>query len=261
MKKHLIFILLFILPNLLIIAQEKVDLNPTAKNFSVEVDFTPFNQTTPISINSFKGKYFIDNKTALRIGFNFDNGNNSFEEPASTNSDSPLYDKTSEKYTVFGISPGFEIHFLESTRVSPYFGFQINYENKISKATYEEYERGEYNGNDYDYTLNKTEYKNSWRTISTYTQNTNWGTQTYTSQGIGERGYSSLGANLILGADFYIVKHLYLGLELGFGYNSVRYKEIEIDSESAQDVVKYPESKTSEFGLNVNNAIRLGFWF
>lgn len=260
MKKHLFFITLFILPNLLLLAQEKEDLNPSVKCFSVEVDFTPFNQTTPISISSFKGKYYLNNKTALRLGFNFDNKSNSFETPTYTNSDSPLYEKTSENYTVFGISPGFEIHFLKSSRVSPYFGFQVNYENKSSEATYEEYDL-EYNNGDYDYILHPTEYRNAWKTISTYTQTTTWGISTYTVEGIGERGYTSLGANVILGADFYIVKHLYLGLELGFGYNSVRYKEVEIDSESADDVVKYPESKTSEFGLNVNNAIRLGFWF
>ena len=127
-------------------------------------------------------------------------------------------------------------------------------------CTYKEYERG-YDAVGYDYQVNEVKYENAWRTIYTITQNTGWGPQATTSRNIGERAYQQFGANVVLGTDFYIVKHLYLGVELGLGYTSKTFKEVRTDSKYSEDDVIYPEAKTTELGLNVNSAIRLGFWF
>jgi hypothetical protein len=75
-----------------------------------------------------------------------------------------------------------------------------------------------------------------------------------------QRGYNSLKVNAVLGADVYIIKHLYMGVELGLGVNSIKYKEVVIKKDGNFDK-KYPEATDFGFGLNFNNAIRLGFWF
>ena len=42
--------------------------------------------------------------------------------------------------------------------------------------------------------------------------------------------------------------------------NSLKYKEVEVKVDGVIKE-KYPVSTDSGFGLNVNNAIRLGVWF
>lgn len=234
-------------------------LRPSKNNFSIEVDFMPFNFDGPIGLNSFRGRFFFNDKLALRTGFNFDNKKNVYETPANTPDDIKLFNEYEEKYNMYGINTGIEFHILNSKRISPYIGFDISFENKSSSALYKEYFI-EYNYpyNDYDITQQTTEITNAWEgDISYYIDQ--WGNIIYVYE-ISERAYRSFGFNAVLGTDIYIVKHLYLGFELGVGYNTIKYKEIEVNVDNALDE-RYPESTENKIGLNVKNAIRLGFWF
>ena len=147
---------------------------------------------------------------------------------------------------MLGVTPGVEYHFLNSKRFSPYVGVIAGYENKTSKGVYEDVQQI-FTGGTLTYKMAKTETKNAWNGTSAL--------GTYN-----ERGYSKLSFNAVLGADFYIMKHLYMGLELGVGYNILVYKEIEVSIDGSLDT-KIPKAKENDFGVNVNNAIRLGFWF
>jgi len=219
---------------------------PSKNNLSVEVNFKPFSSDAPISIDGLRGRLFLGNKIAIRLGCNFATKKLYHETPVEYNN-TTYYNTDEEKYTVLGLSTGVEYHFLNSKRFSPYVGAIVGYENKTSKAIYEDIDP-EYTGGAYSYKMTRTEVKNAWNQFT--------GTESYFEQ----RGYSSIACNFVLGADIYIMKHLYMGLELGIGYNALFYKNIEVTTDGILDR-KIPKAKETGIGVNVNNAIRLGFWF
>jgi hypothetical protein len=224
---------------------------PSKNNFTVEVNFNPFNSATPIFINGFRGRYFLNDKIAIRTGFNIDYTKKHAEVP-ETYSGAIYYSTTDESYTTLGVSTGFEYHFLKTKRFSPYFGLIVGYENKTSSSTYNNV------NSDYpDYTVDVTDIKNAWQ--QTYLIEYGGGYYQVVTD-ISERGYSKLSANVVMGADFYPFQHFYLGLELGFGYNAIFYKEAIYNLNGVFEK-KYPKANDSNVGINVNNAIRVGYWF
>ena len=77
-----------------------------------------------------------------------------------------------------------------------------------------------------------------------------------------ERAFNSFGGNLLLGADFFLVKNMYFGFELGLGYEMIKYKQVEyVISSDVRETETIPSSKSSDFGFFFNNSIRLGIWF
>lgn len=240
------------------IAQDENEkmLRPAKNNFSFEVDFMPFNLDKPIVLNSFRGRYFFSEKLALKIGFNFENVKNVYETPANTPDDIMLFNESEEKFNVMGLQTGIEYHFLNSRKLSPYVGIDIGFENKTSCASYKDYTIDYYYYDDYEVITTTTEISNAWETSYYIDQ---WGNLVYINDG-NERAYTSYGVNLLLGADIYIIKHLYLGFEIGLGAYIYKYKEIEVKVDEKVEQI-YPESTANNYGLNVNNAIRLGVWF
>jgi hypothetical protein len=244
-KKLLMFILSLMTVSLVAQEESATTFKPSKNNFSVEVNFTPFNGATLISVNGFRGRLFLNEKMALRLGATFDMQHNEAEFPVQLNG-ATYYSKDDQQYTTLGIMPGFEYHFLTTPRFSPYAGISAGYENKTSKGSYEDpYYNG---GSTSSIYIMKTEAKNSWLAGSSSTY--------YYDQ----RGYSMLSVNLLMGADIYILKHLYMGFEFGFGYDALFHKKIEItvDGVSKPEV---PKSMSGGFGFNADNAIRLGYWF
>ena len=232
---------------------------PSKNNFSFEVDFMPFNFDKPINLNTFRGRFFFNEKIALRVGFNFKNKKNYSENPADLNNDDiMMFNTIDEKYTVIGVNTGFEYHLLNSKRISPYIGIDFGFENKSSNATYEDVIEQYNYPNDYTYEIRKTEYENSWGG-SVYVYDPNTGYLYFHEEPI-ERAYTKFSVNAVLGADIYIIKHLYLGFEIGLGYNSITDKEVEVKVDGNLEN-KYPKGKDGFTGLNANNAIRLGVWF
>jgi hypothetical protein len=239
---------LFILAGFTLKAQDEAGnpFRPSKNNFSVEVNFKPFSSDAPISIDGFRGRLFLSNKLAIRVGCNFAMEKIYSETPVENNN-TTYFNSDDERYTVLGVHTGVEYHFLNSKRFSPYVGIVVGYENETSKAVYEDLSM---DGTSYPYTYRmvKTEVKNSW-----YYSSGSSGTYH-------ERGYSMFSCNAVLGADFYLMKHLYMGIELGIGYNAMFYKEIEVTVDGVLDS-KIPKAKETNSGIGVNNSIRLGFWF
>ena len=135
----------------------------------------------------------------------------------------------------------------------------------------------DYDIKDYVYNKIETNLDGAWRRVELVEMSYNdpfggsgyrmYQKTNYTS----ERAFSSYGLNLLLGTDVFIYKNLYMGFELGIGYEMIKYKQIQLeikdsgetDPESIKDNIStYPSSKTSDVGFYYNNSIRLGvcFW-
>ena len=231
---------------------------PTKGNFSLELDFLPFSENGPIDLQSFQSRYFLSPQLALRTGFNFDRVKNTDEIPRvyqMNGNDIMKFDKYEMDYTLYGITAGIAWHFFQDSRVSPYAGIDIGYEGKSAKYN------DEINNYDYGYPSGefkvvKTEIENGWGIGElVYDQ---WGNLVYTFA-VNNRAYNAFKANLVAGTDIYIMKHFYAGLELGFGLTTIKYQEVTVKQDEVI-TLKFPEKTSSTFGLNFNNAIRIGFW-
>lgn len=128
-----------------------------------------------------------------------------------------------EKFVEFGIHPGYEYHLEGTERLSPYWGIELNFVNRNCEREYTGATTGVLIGSN--------------------------GT---------DRAFSSFGMNFFVGADYYILKHIYLGVELGYGFESKTNKEVKLN-----DATRPLYSKEQEFdaGVNFNSAIRLGICF
>lgn len=267
---------LLLIPFLIFPQADSISKFPIAKDFMIEINFNPFGNEGVFSFENLQTKYWINNKTALRLGLQFDFTNNSTTEEDYKSDD--VYKPTfSEKSFLVGFKPGMEFRIMPDSRISPYWGFEFSYLNKSSSSEYVEYNRM-YDVDIKDYVYNKieTNLDGAWRKIDfvemSYTDP--WGGSGYRmyqkTDYASERGFSSYGLNLLLGTDVFVYKNLYMGFELGIGYEMLKYKQIKLeindsgvtDPESIEDNIStYPSSKTSDFGFYYNNSIRLGVCF
>jgi hypothetical protein len=67
-----------------------------------------------------------------------------------------------------------------------------------------------------------------------------------------ERGFLLLELNFITGADFYISKNLFMGIEMGFGLQSVTDSEVTLGVTGESDVTLLNKASTTEVGINFN---------
>lgn len=233
-------------------------LKPGGGDISFEVSFYPNDPFSPINMEYLRGRFFLSNNIAVRLGIDY--STKSTQEESENIAYEYSYgnqviayqapnDVFEQSFTVIGFHPGIEYHFLtENKRISPYFGGEIYFSRKFSSAKITDYNISEdydYNSGGYIYshTEYEYEYENSW---------------TYGS----ERAYSLLGLNAIIGTDVYLTKHFFMGIEFGLGYQMVKNLEVkEKNITRNTDIVIDPENKQSNIGLYINNAIRLGFWF
>jgi hypothetical protein len=178
----------------------------------------------------FKMRMFLSEKQAFRLGVDLAMAsekstiNNGTNKPESTLKNS---------YFVFGLHPGIEMHYKGTDRLSPYSGAEIGFVMKSSKGSCDNL-----NGNAND----KKETKKVW------TDGTN-------------QAFSSLGLNLFTGFDYYVLKSLYLGAEIGFGFATVTDAETTVTTTAGNTTteVKTPKSSGMNLGFNYNAAIRLGW--
>jgi hypothetical protein len=127
------------------------------------------------------------------------------------------------------IRPGYEWHLAGTERLSPYFGVEADIAFKNSS----------YEDTDEDAYVEKID--GAWSTGGT------------------ERGFNRFGLNFIVGADFYVARRVYIGTEFGFGFQNIRYADIEVTSPDNEDPIK--GGTTFQLGPNFNSSLRLGFAF
>ena len=216
------------------------DYMQSAGSHSFEVSFNPSNifatggDAFSLINGTVKYRNFSTAQKALRIGLNvnFQNYTDIIQQ-----ADEDVNLKELKQYTtVYGITlmPGFEKHFDVSDRISPYVGAQaiISYKQTSEKT---EYEDGD--------SIETIEYINS--------------------AGHAGDGYLAFGPGVFTGVDYYFVKRLYIGVEVGFAfqyYSMLSAKKIDSGDSDNNDEYKNGSQMYFGPGLTTGN-IRLGWTF
>ena len=204
-------------------AQEN-EFKPEAGDFSTEVNFKPF-ASSPLNIDLIRLRRFIDDENALRIGFmvNLDR---------MEDANNSLNDEDHELYQSIEVTfqPGFERHFEGTERLSPYVGIEAELTIKSSKAEIEE-------------ELITTNIEGAW------------------SENGSNRGFTRLGMNLLFGADYYIAREVFIGVEFGWGYHLYKQSEISITHDEFDAANEIDGGSDMESRSFIRNGFRLGFNF
>jgi Outer membrane protein beta-barrel domain len=202
------------------------------------------NASTPIGgTPTLKFRYFLKDNIAFRLGFTARRSADN-TEPNTTTTTSPVptvplpfvpSTTTFNSDTTFGVNLGIEKHFKGSDRLSTFVGADLLIGTRSSFVE----------------TVNNTAIA----TTTTTTDKNNFG-----------RTYFGLG--LITGADYYIAKKVYLGVELGISFLRLSDKDRVQTTDSVVSGVSSTTEVTtstggSEFELTtaLNGGIRIGYQF
>lgn len=234
---------------------------PGKGNFMVEINAHPFSEAGVFSIDRLQMKYWTGDKFLLRLGLEYDGKKNSAKE-SDYPAEERLKDTFLEKSNLFGLHAGFEYRILGKSKISPYVGLELSYRTKSSSSKYEDHDIDDFFG----FVTVVDEIKNGWRYTETFYVPNRGYTTVYHYDG--ERAFNEFSCNLLLGTDFYFVKNMYFGFEIGLGYNKTAYKDIvyynDIRSEHHIQIeggtIAAPEKK-NEFRFFSNSSIRFGVWF
>lgn len=199
------------------------DFKPAGGEKNIEVNFAPLGGS-PISINNLRFRYFTSSDMAIRVGFSVASSSSTDITLGGTNNDIEIEDKSS----TFGltINPGIEKHFAGTDRLSPYVGAELNF--NLTSTT----------------DLNQSINANGDGTDEAETTD----------------GSTTFGLNLLVGADWYFSKHIYMGTEVGFGFASTSNADTEFTPATGPSVSS-PNGSSFDLGPNFNSSIRLGFLF
>ena len=186
-----------------------------------------------------KFRYFLKNDIAVRLGFSaFRSASDSeptittVTAPTPTPAPPPGSTSNFSSNTVFGINIGAEKHFKGSDRLSTYVGADLVFGTRSSYTETVTNPSGDY-----------TKDKNN-------------------------NGSNYLGLALLTGADYYIAKKVYLGVELGLSVvRSTEKDRVQSTQVTAGSVVSTSEKTTatngSDFDLETKllGGVRLGYQF
>ncbi len=175
-----------------------------------------------------RGRYFLSNNLALRLGFNLTS--NGTKENVYSGTGALGYVR--ENNTLFLVNLGIEHHFKGTHRLSPYVGGDILI-----------------GVNSFNRTLENTNG-------TTFVNNFNQEVKGPNSLSFGIRG--------VFGADYYISKNLYLGAEAGLGFTSTTAGETTITTTigGATTTNNFKSTGTSfNFSPTVVTGVRIGFVF
>ena len=164
---------------------------PENMSFSTELNYSPGGATTDgqFSLPDYgaKVRLHLNEKMAVRLKLGLNTSTDKDVTYYESPTDQKEYERNSkESITTFSIMPGFEYHFTKYERISPYVGGEIGLLTSTAKTKTDNTENDD-----------KTETKRP---------------------GLG------FGVNVFTGVDVYLCKGLYLGFELGLGYDSMNYK-------------------------------------
>jgi len=155
---------------------------PAAGDNTLELQLAPLG-AAPFSMGGIRYRRFLDATTALRATVYVGYTNTS----EVTTQEGPGQEELRTRNSSFeiGLRPGIEKHFEGTSRLSPYFGGELDFAIKTTK------EKEEVGGTP-GVAVEENIVKN-------------------------EDGYTRFGLNGIFGADYYIAEKVFLGAELGFG--------------------------------------------
>lgn len=219
-------------------------LKPQAKHVATELNINPFNGTISLnnSLNQLKFRYFAAPNFAVRLGFNGSKVSNLTENtnPYGTNS---YRHKDERSSTTIGLNLGMEKHFAGTRRLSPYLGADIVV---VKKSTEQEITEGQ----------TTTTITGGWREYNYLPGGYSY---SYT-----ELGYTSYGANLVTGFDFYMAKNFFFGYEINFGFSQKSVAELDVkQTGSTNSPTENGDVKNTSFsfGSSLMNGVRIGYVF
>jgi hypothetical protein len=220
------FVILLFLYGFVSIAQDTVapsiSYKPTAKALTAEVNFNPFS-SSPISINYLRLRKFISDQSAVRLGFSL-----------GLRNQTPFENTTQSSFEI-NLRPGYEHHFVGTDRLSPYIGFDVDI--AIKSSSFSDDRTSAQNPGQY------SKISGAWDTNGT------------------ERGFTRFGANFLIGADYYVIKRLYLGIEFGYGFQVISSSDISLTPRVGTAPTPSKGGSVFQVGPNYNSSIRLGFVF
>lgn len=233
MKKLLLSLSIAILG----LAAQAQDFKPVKGDVTTEFGLTGGINTTNFNLNEGAGllrfRYFQKDNLAYRLGFNVGSQNvtkNAYGATAGQEG------SATTKATQFLINLGVEKHFAGTERLSPYVGGDILFGTGTTKTSFE----------------NATGSANA----PVYADQTS-------SESKGP-GYTSIGLRGVIGADYYIAKRLYLGVEAGFGFNyESAGKATSTTTVSGSTTTVKTKSAGNSFEINpsIITGVRVGFAF
>lgn len=209
-------------------------LKPTANSFSTEFGLTGGIINSDFNLAEgglLKFRYFLHEDLAFRLGFNISNYsdrnkvfNNNFTEHGSI----------VENHFNFQLNIGVEKHFTGTRNLSPYVGGDIVIGHFKSKVE----------GTDVEYLTESFAAGHGFKTT-------------------GPKDFS-IGVRGVIGADFYVMKHVYIGAEAGLGLFYAKegnYKtEVSTPNSNASYDIKGVESDLL-LSPQMTAGVRIGFVF
>jgi hypothetical protein len=219
------------------------DFKPAAGANNLELNFVPLNGK-PIQLTYIRYRRFLSEKTALRLGVGVSYSSSKADSVFASNVTVNTTVSSGYKMTKLGwnIKPGFEKHFSGTNRLSPYIGAELDIAGQSSKEV----------------TPTMIDAQDEFFIVTEKNKN--------------KGGFFRIGANLVAGFDCYVTKHLYLGTELGFGFQMVNYSDYTKETSYPSSVTPptpdpagnpdpSSQGKEMNIGPNFNSAIRLGYIF
>ena len=195
-------------------------------NMTLELEFAPLG-SEPLKINSLRTRYFYQENMALRLSV-YAGGKRSSTNNVTPDSSAQLVNYTGN--FDFTFRPGIERHFDLAKNLSTYLGGEFFYGYNMNRT--------------------KNESLNSNNSIMTMKNITT---------------KSSIGLNVISGADFYFSDKIYLGIELGFGFlfdgkgkTKTKY-ENQDGASGLQNSMTKGTTTNLNWGPNYQGTIRLGY--
>lgn len=201
---------------------------PEAMTISTELSYSPGGATDGgFSLPEYGAKIRLHLNENMAVRLNL--GLNTTSSKTTTfvpngNGEIEEYNRTS--LTTFSFMPGFEYHFAKYERISPYVGGEIGLLTSTAKTK-----------SDNSETEDRTESK---------------------APGIG------FGVNVFSGVDVYLCKGLYLGFELGLGYESLntqRGSTTTVTGNITNETKGTESSLVSAFGFHATPSLRVGWCF
>jgi hypothetical protein len=201
---------------------------------NLEVQFAPLGGN-PVSISGIRLRIFNSESSAIRLGLFLGGTKSETVQQEADNDTDAMELIDTEKSFDFAIRPGYEMHFAGTDRLSPYVGAELLF--AMSSTTSDDQEQ--YTDQDGDPQVQTMTTKN---------------------------GTSTIGLNLVAGADFYFSDAIYLGAEIGFGFANKKDKDQEVSYENPPSGVEGGTStvgntKDGSWGPNYQGTIRLGWLF
>lgn len=190
---------------------------------------TDFALNSNATTTAVKFRYFFKDDMALRIGLGVNSNKTEQVDNSNPANVGTLINRNSNNL----INLGIEKHFTGADRLSTYAGADLLIGFKGAK--------GEYSENGYSYEIKGA-------TIDPSTGNPAGNAST------------DFGFRLFTGADYYITKKVFLGVEAGLNFLSSKQKDIEI-TETGSPNVNIAGGKSGGFSTNVIGGVRIGYQF